>query len=174
LDRAEDALVSLDEELELVMQYVSIEEVRFADRLRVEVDVSPDARLAAVPNLFLQPLVENAVRHGVGAKRAPGVISISGRRVDGVLQLVVRDTGPGLPDDPTGALASGVGLSNTRRRLETLYGDSHRFQLENHRNGGLEVRIEIPYEVFQPHTGADEQTAMARREIAARPVGGDS
>jgi signal transduction histidine kinase len=138
--------VSLQKELEFLTCYLEIERVRFQDRLTTSLEVEPGALDAPVPNLILQPIVENALRHGVAQTRGPGRVEISAKRENGSLRIRVWDNGPGLaaitrPDD---GLREGVGLSNTRARLEQLYGPEHRFELENAPGGGLLVTLEIP------------------------------
>jgi signal transduction histidine kinase len=138
--------VSLRKELEFLTCYLEIERVRFQDRLTTSVEVEPAALDAPVPNLILQPIVENALRHGIAQTRGPGRVEIYAKRENGSLRIRVRDNGPGLaaitrPDD---GLKEGLGLSNTRARLEQLYGGAHRFELENAPGGGLLVTLEIP------------------------------
>jgi sensor histidine kinase YesM len=138
--------VSLQKELEFLTCYLEIERVRFQDRLTTSLDVEPAALDTPVPNLILQPIVENALRHGVAQTRGPGRVEISAKRENGSLRIRVWDNGPGLKaitrhDD---GLKVGLGLSNTRARLEQLYGASHRFELENAPQGGLLVTLEIP------------------------------
>ena len=98
---------------------------------------------AQVPNLILQPLVENAIRHGIAVRPGPGTISIRAGRDNGSLRLAITDDGPGLHGNP--ATLKGIGLANTRARLENLYGANHRLYLTNVAEGGLEVGITIPY-----------------------------
>jgi two-component system, LytTR family, sensor kinase len=138
--------VSLRKELEFLTCYLEIERVRFQDRLTTSVEVDPSTLDSRVPNLILQPIVENALRHGIAQTRGPGRVEISARRENGTLLIRVRDNGPGLkaitrPDD---GLKGGLGLSNTRARLEQLYGAAHRLELENAPGGGLLVTLEIP------------------------------
>jgi sensor histidine kinase YesM len=138
--------VSLQKELEFLTCYLEIERVRFQDRLTTSVEVDTAALDAPVPNLILQPIVENALRHGIAQTRGPGRVEISAKRENDSLRIRVRDNGPGLiaitrPDD---GLKEGLGLSNTRARLEQLYGAAHRFELENAPGGGLIVTLEIP------------------------------
>jgi len=138
--------VSLQKELEFLTCYLEIERVRFQDRLTTSVEVDAAALDAPVPNLILQPIVENALRHGIAQTRGPGRVEISAKREQGSLRIRVWDNGPGLvaitkPDD---GLKEGLGLSNTRARLEQLYGAAHRFELENAPGGGLMVTLEIP------------------------------
>ena len=146
LENSGAQVVSLQKELEFLTCYLEIERVRFQDRLTTSVEVEPAALDAPVPNLILQPIVENALRHGIAQTRGPGRVEISAKRQNGSLRIRVRDNGPGLAaitrtDD---GLKEGVGLSNTRARLEQLYGDAHRFDLENAPGGGLLVTMEIP------------------------------
>ena len=138
--------VSLQKELEFLKCYLEIERVRFQDRLTTRLDIEPRALDAAVPNLILQPIVENAIRHGVAPRSAPGHVEISAKRGERALRIQVRDNGPGLsaitaPDD---AFREGLGLTNTRARLARLYGAAHRFELEDAPGGGLLVTLEIP------------------------------
>jgi sensor histidine kinase YesM len=110
----------------------------------VHFSIEPDTLDAVVPNLLLQPLVENAVRHGIAPKLGGGSVEITACRAGDDLQLVVRDNGFGLPADGLGTLDRGVGLSNTRSRLEHLYGAKHRFEFQRPPGGGLAVTIVIP------------------------------
>ncbi len=137
--------VSLKEELEFLQKYLEIEQTRFHDRLTVEVDVDPASLDARLPNLLLQPLVENAIKHGVSSRPGAGRIEISARREDGTLNLRVRDDGNGLPAySKPDCSRSGVGLANTRARLQQLYGGNYRFELSNAAGGGAVVTLEIP------------------------------
>jgi two-component sensor histidine kinase len=136
--------ISLKEELDFLSKYLEIEQTRFRDRLTVVFDVRPDTFDALVPNLILQPLVENAIKHGIGPRPSPGVITIRSRRVGGLLELIVQDDGVGLSAARLSAFNRGVGLSNTRSRLEHLYGPLHRFEFRQPAEGGLLVLIAIP------------------------------
>jgi signal transduction histidine kinase len=136
--------VSLKEELDFLSKYLEIEQTRFRDRLTVVFDVSPDTFDALVPNLILQPLVENAIKHGIGPRPAPGTITIRSRRISGMLELTVQDNGVGLSAARLSDFNRGVGLSNTRSRLEHLYGSLHRFEFRQPSEGGLLVLIAIP------------------------------
>src|SRR5262245_26280491 len=135
----------LRQELEFLEGYLEIEQTRFRDRLEVKMEVEPETLDARVPNLILQPLVENAVRHGIAPRAAPGVIEISAKRDDNKLELQVRDNGVGLPDDKRARIKEGVGLANTRARLEQLYGADYRIDLSNRDKGGLVVSLTIPF-----------------------------
>lgn len=143
LDSVETQEVSLRKELELLQLYLGIEQIRFGDRLSVKMDVAPDALEAQVPNLILQPLVENAIRHGIEPRARPGRIELHASRHADALALAVCDNGKGMPD--TKPAREGVGLSNTRARLRELYGEAHRFELRNGPEGGLRVEMTIPY-----------------------------
>jgi LytS/YehU family sensor histidine kinase len=145
--------VSLKEELEFLESYLEIEQTRFQDRLTVKMDVDPMALDARVPNLILQPLVENAIRHGIAPRAAAGFIEIRARRQNGMVQLQVCDNGSGLAS-PEG-LTKGIGLSNTRARLEQLYGPSHRFELHSGDQGGLTVTVVIPFRQEQDSNGSN-------------------
>jgi signal transduction histidine kinase len=137
--------VALSEELDFLELYLGIQQMRFPDRLRVEMCVAPDTLDALVPNLILQPLVENAVRHGVAPRAASGTVGVRSEREDGLLWLTVYDDGPGLKDSRQAARAGGIGLSNTRARLEQLYGAGHRFGVRNREGGGVEAVVAIPF-----------------------------
>ncbi|MEE8586047.1 MAG: ATP-binding protein, partial [Acidobacteriota bacterium] len=133
---------------QLVGKYLALEEVRFQDRMRVEQQIDPQAREALVPTLILQPLVENAVRHGIAGRRSAGHIQIRARVEDGIqgggrLILEVLDDGPGPPPDSS-SQGRGVGLSNTRARLSELFGSDARLQLASRDSGGASARIELP------------------------------
>jgi two-component system, LytTR family, sensor kinase len=135
--------VPLARELHFVGTYLEIERTRFQDRLSVKNQVDPDVLDCLVPNLILQPLVENAVRHGLSPRVAPGTITITARRVNDRVRITVRDDGRGLP--PAGLRRERVGLGNTRTRLRQTYGDDHRFEMADAPGGGTLVMIEIPY-----------------------------
>jgi sensor histidine kinase YesM len=135
-------LTKLREEIAFIEKYLEIERIRFRDRLAVEIRAAPDTLELEVPSLILQPLVENAIRHGIEPQARPGRIEVEARREGGTLFLLVRDNGAGQP--PGGFTREGIGLANTRERLRELYGDRHRFELANRPDGGLEVRLTIP------------------------------
>jgi signal transduction histidine kinase len=143
--------VPLSSELESLGAYLAITKARFEERLDVEVDAPPETLGALVPHLVLQPLVENAVVHAVGGREGMGRVSITAERNDGSLRLLVEDDGPGLGAvEPEDALRSGIGLSNTRERLERLYGDRQELSLVSLRRG-LRIVLTIP---FRPSTSA--------------------
>jgi two-component system LytT family sensor kinase len=139
-DRAE---VTLNDELAFNRTYLEIQQVRFGDRLRTRVDVDPRLLDARVPSMILQPLVENAIHHGVAPRAGGGTVQIRARPVGRQLELVVEDDGPGL--GPDGQVADGIGLCNTRRRLSELYGDDASLELSSPDSGGLSVTVTLPW-----------------------------
>jgi two-component system, LytTR family, sensor kinase len=138
--------ISLKEELDFLSKYLEIEQTRFRDRLTVVFDVQPEALDGLVPNLILQPLVENAIKHGIGPRPSPGTITIRARLVGERLELIVQDNGVGMSAARLSDFNRGVGLSNTRARLEHLYGALHRFEFRRPAEGGLQVLIAVPLE----------------------------
>ncbi len=134
--------VPLKHEVDFIRSYLEIEQVRFRDRLRVTIHVAPDTLDAAVPYLILQPLVENAIRHGIAPHVAGGTVLIGARRFNGRLVLTVRDDGLGIPDGR--GPRPRVGLANTRARLERLFGRDFEFTIENAAEGGVEARMALP------------------------------
>lgn len=137
--------IPLAVELETLELYLDIMRARFGDRVTVTVSAEETIRAAAVPMLVLQPLVENALRHGDPGPGARARIVVRARRDDGRLLLQVEDNGPGLPGAPGDAVGRGVGLANTARRLEQLYGARQALRLETRPGGGLRVSVEIPF-----------------------------
>ncbi len=144
LKRSDAQLVDFEEELEFLKCYLDIELIRFQDRLTVEMDIDPQALSASVPNLILQPIVENAVRHGVAKQTRPGHIAIRAHRQGERLVMNVEDNGPGLSANSNG---SGIGLSNTRARLEQFYGDDFSFEIANSTPRGASVTLNVPVSV---------------------------
>ena len=142
-DRSGAARVPLQEELEFLQKYLEIEQTRFQDRLAVQYDVDPASLDAEVPRLILQPIVENAIKHGVSPRSGPGLVHISSRVEGERLWLSVRDNGAGLSGSARTQFRSGVGLSNTRDRLECLYGEAQKLEFSEG-DGGLTVRIALP------------------------------
>lgn len=135
-------LTSLRSEMEFIERYLEIERIRFRDRLTVLIEISPDALEVSVPNLILQPLVENAIRHGIEPHAHAGHITLRARRHEDRLEAVIQDTGKGIP--PQGFKREGIGLANTRERLRELYGSNHRFEMSTRPEGGLQVLLDIP------------------------------
>jgi two-component system LytT family sensor kinase len=150
--------VPLRQEMDFLRRYLEIQQIRFQDQLRVTIDVPDDLLDAAVPSLLLQPLVENAIKHGVTPRAEGGEVSVRVARDDGDLHIAVRDDGPGLPASsqhpPAGSPGSGVGLANTRARLVQLYGDKHRFTVGNHPDGGALVELSLPFREAAEGTSA--------------------
>ena len=149
--------VPLRLELQFLQRYLELEQIRFGDRLTVEIQAAPEALEARVPNLILQPLVENAIRHGIEPHARPGLVRLLASRQAGQLTLEVHDNGGGLASPSP---VDGVGLSNTRARLRTLYGQAHTLELRNPPEGGLLVRLTIP---FQPAANGHEDSNADRR-----------
>jgi hypothetical protein len=144
LENAGKQEVPLREELEFLELYLDIQQMRFPDRLNVQMSIAPEALDAQVPNLVLQPLVENAIRHGIAMRASSGTVGVSARPDDGLLEMKVYDDGPGLQPQWRIEESEGIGLSNTRARLEQLYGERYRFDVQNRDEGGVEATIMIP------------------------------
>ena len=139
--------VPLGEELSMLHSYVAISRERFGDRLTFETNVPETLHEALVPFFVLQPLVENALEHGIASRQGAGRIDVRAERQAGSLVLSVSDDGPGLRPDAGADLREGIGLSNTRSRLRELYADAQRMEIESPDAGGLRVRLTIPYRV---------------------------
>lgn len=173
LETAGTQEVSLKQELEFIELYLEIEQARFGPRLVVRLDADPETMDAYVPNLILQPLVENAVRHGVAPRRETGHIEIRARRENGSLRVDVMDDGPGLASDSGPRKRDGVGLTNTRARLQQIYGDEHQFTLANRAGGGLVVTLRVPFREnpdnspLSPSADSGMRPASALGSIAA-------
>ena len=175
--------VPLRQELEFLNCYLEIERIRFHDRLTTQFDVDPQALDCRVPNLILQPVVENAIRHGVAPRSAPGHVEIKAVRRGQALLLQVRDNGAGLPAESSRRAqgAGGVGLANTRARLSQLYGASHRFELANDPRGGAVATIEIPFIGHEEEAQGITRLGLSGNERRPAPIdrrtrttGGDS
>ncbi len=149
LDKAGVAEVRVKDEIEFLEKYLQIEQTRFQDRLSVTFDVQPETLDARVPTLVLQPLVENAIKHGIGPRPGPGRLEISVRHEGAWLRMEIRDNGDGLSLDALTALQKGVGLSNTHARLKHHYGIDYRFEFCRAPQG-LTVRVVIPWRVDPP------------------------
>ena len=143
LDNTDTHEVPLSQELDFLNRYLEIEQTRFRERLKVEMEIAPETLQARVPNLVLQPLVENAIRHGIERHARPGKIVLRAQRQEGQLELEVQDNGGGLPNGKP--LREGIGLSNTRTRLQQLYGAAQKFELKNVESGGLLARVVLPF-----------------------------
>ena len=138
--------VTLGSELDALDLYLQIEKVRFGDRLTIEKDVEPRTLNAMVPSLILQPLIENAIKYAISPSENGGTLGISARRQGDTLVLQVADTGPGIGDAGDKQKSSGVGLRNTRERLQHFYGDRQAFTLAQNQPTGLVTTINIPFE----------------------------
>jgi signal transduction histidine kinase len=141
----------LEEEIDFIRRYLEIEQVRFGEKLRLDFALDPAALDAAVPNLLLQPLVENAIKHGISRRTRPGTVRLAVHRQDGRLQLEVVNDGPdGSPletEDGDGR-RGGIGLSNTRARLEKIYGTDYRLEMTPRPEGGMRVFLDLPWRLM--------------------------
>jgi LytS/YehU family sensor histidine kinase len=152
--------VALREELQVLRLYLEIEQARFQSRLKVSIHVEPDALDCRVPGLLLQPIVENAVRHGVARIESSGIVEIGARRDGPELCLWVLDNGPGLI--AAARPREGIGMANTRTRLERYYGSKQSFRISNRDDGGVRVEIRLPFRISkklgtpnEPHEAAN-------------------
>jgi signal transduction histidine kinase len=168
LERLGEPEVTLEAELDMLRKYLDIERVRFADRLVVRFDISPETHQAMVPTLLLQPLVENAIKHGVAKKKGAGHIDITTRRDHEKLWIEVRDDGVGLSEDALTALHKGIGISTTRARLQHQYGADYRFEF--HRLvEGVAVVVAVPWTCA--NAAGREESSVEERE--SRPLAVD-
>jgi two-component system LytT family sensor kinase len=165
--------VPLQQELEFLQRYLEIQKTRFQDRLEVILDIPPETLDVHVPNQVLQPIVENAIRHGIDARSGQGLIAIRARTTEHMLELTVRDDGPGLkadvnlaeqPADNAPRDGRGIGLANTRARLRELYGPASTLHLGNHPDGGAIVTLSLPIRRVEP------SVIEHRDPVAASPV----
>jgi hypothetical protein len=138
LDHAGEPSVTLDEESAMLCRYLEIQRSRFPDRLTFGVDIAPEVRRAAVPTLILQPLAENAIRHGIARSAGAGTVNVRAFRANGKLLIEMFNTGTLHP-----GREEGIGLRNTRDRLRQLYGDAHQFEIQEH-SGGVLASLSIP------------------------------
>jgi two-component system LytT family sensor kinase len=154
LERDSGHEVTLGRELELLDLYLDIERTRFSDRLRVDLDVPAAMLEALVPAFVLQPLVENAIRHGIAPVPEPGWVRIAASAHGGTLAIEIADTGPGVPAEAS--RSQGVGLRNTRARLAQLYGGSAGLRLERGAAGGTIATLWLPFRAgYAPTTSTD-------------------
>jgi len=158
LDEGGQELVPLARELEFLSKYVEIQEIRFQDRLRVDVDVKNELLPALVPTMILQPLVENAITHGVTKRAGPGRIEVTARLLGTTVELRVVDDGTGAALTPAAVERSGVGITNTMARLRQMYGDGHQFSINSQPGRGTEVRIVLPLRYEGGGTTSVEET----------------
>jgi two-component system LytT family sensor kinase len=147
LEHSDRQEVELNEEINFIKLYLGIQQMRFSDRLQINFNIDPATSKALVPNLLLQPLLENALRHGIGRSADAGAITVSSKRENGSLLITVADNGEGLPYDWQLKTGSGIGLANTAARLQQLYGENHRFDIHNGDSGGVEVEIVMPLKI---------------------------
>ena len=162
LERLGEEEVPLASELDFLRKYLDIERTRFADRLVVRFEIDAKAEAAMVPTLLLQPLVENAIKHGVARKAGAGRIDILARREQDKLRIEIRDDGVGLSEDALTALHKGIGISTTRARLQHQFGADFRFEF--HRlDQGVAVIVVVPWRLKRKerHTGADEASSVS-------------
>ncbi len=139
------AEITLKEELDFVRKYLQIQQTLLEERLEIKWGISPETLDAMVPNMFLQPLVENSIRHGIAPKEIGGSIEIKTQRVGETLEISVRDNGLGISSNGNKTSGDGIGLSNTRARLRHLYGEAHEFQLGEPDEGGVLISMTIPF-----------------------------
>lgn len=155
LKHADEQQIPLQKELAFLDQYLALQKVRFEDRLDVEMSIEPVTLTCLVPTFVLQPLVENAIKHGITSRTARGLVRISAWCENSTLRLQVTNDGPGLPDGWHLETHQGVGLSNTMERLEHLYGSSHHIAIENRTEGGVAVNVGLPmHAAVQPQLDA--------------------
>jgi two-component sensor histidine kinase len=136
--------VRLGEEIEYLQKYLEVQKIRFADRLEVKLQVPTDLLRSQVPSLILQPMVENAIKHGIAKRAQGGEIRVSATRLNGMLKLTVYNDGPGLAVGGENG-PPGIGISNTRTRLQRLYGESFELSLQNHGQHGVEAAVSVPF-----------------------------
>jgi two-component system, LytTR family, sensor kinase len=148
-------ITSLSRELEFVAGYLEIEKVRFGERLHVVLDIAPETLDAQVPSLLLQPLVENAIRHGISRLSSGGNVWITASRDGSDLCLRVRDNGPGLVKIDDAPPRPGFGLRSTRERLRTLYGNQQSFEIQDAPSAGVEIWVKVPFRVG-PQSSMDD------------------
>ncbi len=146
-DRSERQFVRLEEEAGFLRKYLDIQRMRFADRLRYCIDVPEQLKAAQIPDMILQPLVENAIRHGISVRAKGGEVRIAATRVGAVLTLSVYNDGPALPEDFQSGTSGGIGIRNASQRLATLYGNGAALILQNRVPSGVLASISLPFSV---------------------------
>jgi signal transduction histidine kinase len=174
LESSAAQVAPLRQEIEFLNCYLEIERIRFRDRLTTRIEVEPQLLDCRVPNLILQPIVENAIRHGVSQRSGPGHVEVRAERAGSTLRLEVRDNGRGLPEGAAAGPCTkggGVGLANTRARLQQLYGGAYRLDLANAPAGGVVVTIEIPLQLA-PAEGRAQPEAAPAPDAGAAAHGG--
>lgn len=153
----DDHEIALGEEIALAHRYLELQKLRYADRLQIRVEIAPEVRRARVPRLILQPLLENAIRHGVECSRTAVDVEIRAGVHEQRLELIVCDRGGARE---TGARGQGIGLANTRARLAALYGDAHVLEIAPTEGGGLAIRIEVPLQLAAVSAPAPQQLEL--------------
>ena len=151
LERTGRQELPLGEEIDFIRRYLEIEQVRFGEKLRLDFSLDPAALDVVVPNLVLQPLVENAIKHGISRRIRPGAVRLAARRVEGRLQLEIVDDGPdGSPVEREAGeqRTGGIGLANTRARLDNIYGSDYRLELTPRPEGGMRVLLDLPWRLM--------------------------
>jgi two-component sensor histidine kinase len=146
LDQADNQKVPLSQELEFIYRYLEIEQTRFPDRLKIDLQIQPESLAGLVPTLLLQPLVENAIKHGISHLTNPGTLGIRAQRIDHRLELAISNDGIGLNENGRQGERKGLGLSNARERLQQLYGEHHKFELIECGDGRVSASISLPFE----------------------------
>jgi len=169
LSTSSEQEVPLERELGLLDRYVAIQRVRFQDRLTVTCNIEDGVRAAIVPSLLLQPLVENAIRHGIGPRAGAGYIQVTARRVGDKLTIVILDDGVGIKARRSRerSRGTGLGLTNTRTRLIHLYGEGHEFESGPRDEGGYAVRITIPFRLGRLSPALNGGGTQANEDLAA-------
>jgi LytS/YehU family sensor histidine kinase len=159
LDCQDRTEITLAQELALLDHYTAIQKLRFGERIEIRIDVEPATLSALVPSMFLQPLVENAIRHGLEGRLSGGTILVSARHADGQLHIRVLDDGVGLPPRWRMETSAGLGVGVTRERLKALYAEQggHEFTISRREGGGTEAAIRIPLH----RTGAEARGAAS-------------
>lgn len=146
IDRTGKQELSLHDEMDFVRRYLAIERIRFGEKLNLEFDLEPTSLRCVVPNLLLQPLAENAIKHGISRRTKPGSVRIACRQRDRRLDVEIENDGPDQSGvTPTSAKSSGIGIANTRRRLEKIYGTDYLFMMTPRGDGGMRVQLSLPW-----------------------------
>lgn len=152
IDRTGKQELSLEEELDFVRRYLEIERIRFGEKLLLEFDVEPPTLRCAVPNLLLQPLAENAIKHGISRRTKPGTLRIACRQRDDRLDVEIENDGPEeSAASTTTAKSTGIGVSNTHRRLEKIYGSDYLLMMTPRTQGGMRVQLSLPWRSLSRH-----------------------
>jgi two-component system, LytTR family, sensor kinase len=154
--------VSVKQELDFLQKYLEVERIRFQERLTLRLEVDPDVLDALIPSMILQPLAENSIRHGFGSHKNTGMIVVKALRRERSLMLNFSDNGRGFPKRNWEQITDGLGLTNTRRRLQQLYPANHGFRLDSPAEGGATVMFEIPYHTA-PFEGSDAAMELINR-----------